>query len=149
MRTSARSAERRIRRSESPARPIGSWPSTFNPATIPWRSCPTFCCIIAPCSSGTACRYAPCWSCCTAGPIVQSLRRGVVNMKESTTYQAILDEGKAEGEAQEARKMLLLLGRDRFGEPSAKIVAQLDAVTDLARLEALGLRLLHVKTWEE
>jgi len=85
--------------------------------------------------------------------IVQSLLRGVVNMKESTTYQAILKEGKAEGKAigkaEEARKMLLLQGRDRFGEPSAKIVSQLDAVTDLARLEALGLRLLHVKTWEE
>ncbi len=45
--------------------------------------------------------------------------------------------------------MLLLLGRDRFGEPSAKIVALLDAVTDLGRLEALMIRLLHVKTWEE
>src|SRR5438105_5140841 len=64
--------------------------------------------------------------------IVQSLLRGVVNMKESTTYQAILKEGKAEGKAigiaegkaEEARKMLLLQGRDRFGEPSAKIVAQ-------------------------
>jgi hypothetical protein len=85
--------------------------------------------------------------------IVQSLLRGVVNMKESSTYQAILEEGKAEGiaqgEAKEARRMLLLQGRDRFGEPSAKIVALLDAVTDLDRLEALGLRLLHVKTWEE
>src|SRR5438874_9309088 len=39
MRISARSAERRIRRSESPARPIGSWQSTFNPVTIPWGSC--------------------------------------------------------------------------------------------------------------
>ena len=85
--------------------------------------------------------------------MVQSLLRGVVNMKESSTYQAILEEGKAEGEAkgkaEEARKMLLLQGRDRFGEPSAKIVALLDAVTDLDRLEALMIRLLHVKTWEE
>jgi hypothetical protein len=77
--------------------------------------------------------------------LLQTLLRGMLNMKESVTYQAILGEGKAE----EARKMLLLQGRDRFGEPSAKIVALLDAVTDLARLEALGLRLLHVKTWEE
>ena len=85
--------------------------------------------------------------------MVQSLLRGVVNMKESTTYQAILEEGKAEGEAkgkaEEARRMLLLLGREQLGEPSAKIVARLDAVTDLSQLEALGLRLLHVKTWEE
>ena len=70
-------------------------------------------------------------------------------MKESSTYQAILQEGKAEGKAEEARRMLLLQGRDRFGEPSAKIVALLDAVTDLGGLEALGLRLLRVKTWEE
>ena len=78
-------------------------------------------------------------------------------MKESVTYQAILEEGKAigvakgkaEGKAEEARKLLLLQGCDRFGEPSAKIVALLDAVTDLRRLEALMIRLLHVKTWEE
>ena len=74
-------------------------------------------------------------------------------MKESVTYQAILQEGRAEGraegEADEARKLLLLQGRDQFGEPSAKIVARLDTVTDLGRLEALVLRLRHVKTWEE
>jgi hypothetical protein len=81
--------------------------------------------------------------------MIQLLLRGVVNMKESVTYQAILEEGEAIGKAEEARKMLLLQGRDRFGEPSAKIVALLDAVTDLGRLEALVIRLLHVKTWEE
>jgi hypothetical protein len=85
--------------------------------------------------------------------IVQSLLRGVMNMKESTTYQAILEEGKAEGEAkgkaEEARKMLLLMGRERFGEPSAQITALLDAAIDLSQLEALMIRLLHAKTWEE
>jgi hypothetical protein len=101
--------------------------------------------------------------------MVQTLLRGVMNMKESVTYQAILEEGeaigvakgkaegeakgKAEGEAkgkaEEARKMLLLQGRDRFGVPSAKIEGLLNAVADLGRLEALLLRLLHVKTWEE
>ncbi len=58
-------------------------------------------------------------------------------------------KGKAKGKAEEARRVLLLLGREQFGEPSAKIVASLDAVTDLARLEALAVRLLHVKTWED
>jgi hypothetical protein len=71
-------------------------------------------------------------------------------MKESTTYQAILDEGEAigiaKGKAEEARKMLLLQGREQFGEPSAKIVALLDALTDLRQLEALVIRLLYVKT---
>ena len=70
-------------------------------------------------------------------------------MKESVTYQAILEEGEAIGKAEEARRVLLLLGREQFGEPSAKIVALLDAVTDLGRLEALVLRLLYVKSWEE
>ncbi len=70
-------------------------------------------------------------------------------MKESVMYQAILEEGEAIGKAEEARRVLLLLGREQFGEPSANIVALLDAVTDLGRLEALALRLLHVKTWEE
>ncbi len=105
--------------------------------------------------------------------LIQTLLRGVVNMKESVTYQAILEEGMAEGKAkgmaegkakgmaegkakgmaegkaEEARKVLLLLGREQFGEPSANILALLDAVTDLGRLEALAIRLLHVKTWEE
>ncbi len=70
-------------------------------------------------------------------------------MKESSTYQAILEEGKTEGKAEEARKMLLLLGRDRFGEPSARILALLHAVTDLGRLETMAIRLLHVTAWEE
>jgi hypothetical protein len=90
---------------------------------------------------------------CYEQALIQTLLRGVVNMKESVTYQAILEEGEAigeaKGEAKEARKMLLLQGRDRFGEPSAKIAARLDAVTDLSRLESLAIRLLHVKSWEE
>ena len=44
---------------------------------------------------------------------------------------------------------LLLQGRDRLGESSAKIIALLFAETDLGRLEALAIRLLHVKTWEK
>src|SRR3984957_18836364 len=63
--------------------------------------------------------------------MAKALLRGVLNMKESVTYQAILEEGEvigvakgeAKGKAEEARKMLLLQGHDRFGEPSAKIVA--------------------------
>ena len=77
----------------------------------------------------------------------------VLKMSESVTYQAILKEGEAigaaKGKAEEARRMLLLMGRVLIGEPSAKVVAMLDAVADLDRLEALLLRLLHVKTWEE
>ena len=70
-------------------------------------------------------------------------------MKESVTYQAILREGEAEGKTEEARKMLLLQGRSRFGEPPPEAVAALDALTDVSRLEELGLRLLQATSWQE
>jgi len=73
------------------------------------------------------------------------LFQAVLNMRESVTYQAVLKQGRLEG----VRNILLLQGRDRLGEPSARIIALLFAETDLGRLEALAIRLLHVKTWEE
>ena len=71
--------------------------------------------------------------------------QAVLNLRESVTYQAILREGRLQG----VRNVLLRQGRDRFGEPSAEITALLFAETDLGRLEALAIRLLHVKTWEK
>jgi hypothetical protein len=57
---------------------------------------------------------------------------------------------KAEGKLEEARAMLLLQGRKKFGRaPTKKQLGELSATTDLARLEALGERLLDVNTWAE
>jgi hypothetical protein len=70
-------------------------------------------------------------------------------MKESVTYQAILREGRAEGKIEEARNMLVLQGRSRFGEPPPEAVNALNALTDLGRLEELGVRLLHASSWRE
>ncbi len=78
-------------------------------------------------------------------------------MKESVTYQAILEEGRAEGEArgeargkaEEARRILLLLGRDQFGAPPANVQAALDALDDVNRLEQLNVRLKHAASWQE
>lgn len=86
-----------------------------------------------------------------------ALFRRVEGMQESTTYQAILDEGHvrgraegwAEGRAEEARRMLLRLGRAKLGPADAATVAALEALTDLDRLEALGERLLKVASWQE
>jgi predicted transposase YdaD len=63
----------------------------------------------------------------------QQLLRGVQSMKESSTYQAILDEGRAE----EARKILVRLGSPHFGAPDAAVMAALEGITDLGRLEDL------------
>jgi hypothetical protein len=45
-------------------------------------------------------------------------------MKESVTYQAILEEGRAEAE----KRYLLLLGSQRLGQPDAAMHAALDAI---------------------
>ena len=79
----------------------------------------------------------------------------------SSTYQKILEEGRAEGRAQvraegrvegraeEARRILRRLGTRRFGKPDAHIEAALDAIADLERLEQLSDRVLEVTAWEE
>jgi hypothetical protein len=81
--------------------------------------------------------------------LIDTLLQGVLAMEESVTYQKIIRKGKAEGKAEEARKILLLLGRDHFGEPSAEVQAVLDALTDVQRLEELALRVHHVGSWQE
>jgi predicted transposase YdaD len=81
------------------------------------------------------------------------LFQGVRKMRESTTYQAILDEGRAEGEikgrAEEARELLLRLGRKKLGAPNAAEEQTVRALTDVERLEMLVERLLDVNTWTE
>lgn len=86
---------------------------------------------------------------------------GVRNMRESATYQAILDEGRAEGEArgraegeargraEEARRLLVLLGTARLGAPGAGEVAALEAIADPERLERLAQRLFMATSWAD
>jgi hypothetical protein len=81
--------------------------------------------------------------------MAQELLRGVLSMKESTTYQAILREGRAEGALAEGRKLLMLLGETRFGPLDPKARAALDNITDLEILEALGVRLLEASSWQD
>jgi hypothetical protein len=77
------------------------------------------------------------------------LFRGVVSMKESSTYQAILEEGRTEGAVAEARKVLRLQGDDAFGAPDARTAALIEHVTDLARLEELLRQVRTAASWQE
>jgi len=77
--------------------------------------------------------------------LVSQLLEGGVAMEESVTYQAML----ARGALQEARKILLLLGRKQFGVPGPRIRAAVEGIADLERLEHLQVRLLKVRSWEE
>jgi predicted transposase YdaD len=99
----------------------------------------------------------------------QSLLREVLSMKESTTYQAILQEGRAEGRAkgraegltegltqgraegltEGARLVLLELGEDRFGAPDAEARARIEAIGDVGKLKELARSVSRVGSWRE
>lgn len=58
-------------------------------------------------------------------------------------------EGQAEGRAGEARALVLRLGRKKFGPSTPEQEGTVNAITDIARLEALSEQLLDVATWDE
>lgn len=78
-------------------------------------------------------------------PILEHLYQGVRAMRESSAYQAILEEGAIAG----VQKMILLQGGDKFGPPSNAITAAITAVTDLERLHRMGSQILIVSSWDE
>jgi hypothetical protein len=82
-------------------------------------------------------------------------------MKESSFYQMILAEGKAEGIAEgraegitegkvdEARQILLRIGRRRFGPPDPAILDLIGEIADVERIESLIERLPDASGWED
>lgn len=70
-------------------------------------------------------------------------------MKESSTYQAILEEGRQEGFVAEAKKVLRLWGDDAFGAPDARMAAAIERINDLAQLEDLLRRVRSATSWQE
>jgi hypothetical protein len=78
-------------------------------------------------------------------PILGQLFQGVRAMRESSAYQAILDEGRIES----LQQTLLRLGRRKFGSPTDAITAVIMATSDRERLERMTDQLLIVSNWEE
>jgi len=70
-------------------------------------------------------------------------------MRESSTYQMILDEGRVEGRVEEARTLLVQLGVDKFGVPSEDASQALETIADVERLERLIRRILRARSWDE
>lgn len=93
--------------------------------------------------------------------MVQALLRRIREMKESTTYQATLaegreqgleqglEQGREEGRVEEARKMLLLYGEHAYGPADKAIRRALQDLNDAERLEELARRMPHTPTWQE
>jgi len=80
--------------------------------------------------------------------LATQLLRGVRNMRESTTYQAIIAEGRAEG-IERMREALFVLGSKRFGEPDPATRAAISAMNDLDSLTRLVERVMDVETWAD
>ncbi len=82
--------------------------------------------------------------------LIEKLLEGVQAVKDSTTYQKILRDGEAKGRVEglaeglikEARRILLRLGTKRFGTPEALVLATLEDIRDIDRLEELSDRIL-------
>jgi predicted transposase YdaD len=98
-------------------------------------------------------RYSP--------ALAAQLFRGVLSMKESSTYQAILEEGRVEGRMEgrmegrtegavaEAKKVLRLLGEEAFGPAEGRTITSIEEINDLAQLEELLKRLRSATSWQE
>ncbi|MFM9960843.1 MAG: Rpn family recombination-promoting nuclease/putative transposase [Planctomycetaceae bacterium] len=89
--------------------------------------------------------------------VTNQLLAKVSNMRESTTYQAILAEGEArgrtegrvEGRVEEVQTLLLKLGTHRFGPAPGNIRVAIEALSDLERLESLSVKVLDVRSWDD
>jgi predicted transposase YdaD len=79
----------------------------------------------------------------------EQLFQGVRAMKESSTHQGILEEGRVEGKTEALQKIVFRLGRQRFGPPTQAQQAALTGIRDVERLERLTDRLLVVPNWQE
>jgi hypothetical protein len=78
----------------------------------------------------------------------EALFHGVQKMRESSTYQAILEEGRDEGRAEEAvhtnQENILALLQERFGAIPPEVEAKVRATTDVAKLQLALRRVIHV-----
>jgi predicted transposase YdaD len=80
---------------------------------------------------------------------IEALLPGASQMKESTFYQGILEEGRAEGEIKGARKMLLRQGQKRHGLIPQALRAKLESVNDLEHLGRMSDRVDEAADWQD
>ena len=74
-------------------------------------------------------------------------------MRESSTIQAFIEEGRRkgleEGRAGEARRIIMLQGPMRFEAADEQVKAKLDEIHDLEHLEDMIKRILIASSWGE
>jgi predicted transposase YdaD len=68
---------------------------------------------------------------------IHPLFHGIQKMRESSTYQAILEEGIEEGEVASRQQDVLDLLEERFGAVPADVAARVRGCRDAARLRTV------------
>ena len=85
--------------------------------------------------------------------ITQAFGRLNMLLEESTTYQGILEEGKArglsQGLSQGLRNTIIRIGSKRFGPPTESMSRTLHGIEDASRLEILADRILDAGNWDD
>lgn len=82
-------------------------------------------------------------------PFIQQLFQRIAGMEDSVTYQMIIEKGAEKARGQTRREDLLLLGKEKLGEPTEDTVKTIEDMQDDQRLSQLLVRILRVSTWEE
>jgi predicted transposase YdaD len=92
---------------------------------------------------------------------VDALLQGVMGMRDSATYRAIVEEGRAEGlaagrnegrsqgRAEGALRILLLMGGEHLGPPDDHTYEKLEKLRDVELLEMLARNVSKVNSWKE
>jgi hypothetical protein len=77
--------------------------------------------------------------------MIAALKREVLTMAESITYQEIVGIGRLD----EARMSILRQGKKRFGRVSRKAAQAIEDINDLDRLRDVLDRMPEVNSWDE
>jgi hypothetical protein len=70
-------------------------------------------------------------------------------MKDSVTYQWIVEQGVQKGRAEGMAALLLLQGEQRFGTPYVATRNALARIADLDRLSRIAARLNATSDWQD
>jgi hypothetical protein len=71
------------------------------------------------------------------------------NVEDSPVILEWIRQGEVRGRIEEARAILLRLGRRQFGRVTKATRTALESIVDLERLERMSERLLEVESWQD
>ena len=80
---------------------------------------------------------------------IDNVFKGITDMRESSTFQAILEEGRAKGNVEKAQEFVLVAGTEQFGQPDEQTQQKITSLTDPDHLKKLLIKCLKVSGWDE